>query len=393
MSSPHRPLAGKPHRPQSAAIAALAVTLTRDSTGAPPTEIRMIPAGAFRAVDGRPENLPGWYLDGTLAAPMVAAAAARRSDYVIDYEHQTLLASQNGKPAPAAGWYHTLEWREADGLYAIDVRWTPAAAQMIADEEYRYVSPVFGFDTKTGAVRSLACAALVSNPGLDGLTDLGASLERLAAGLIANEDHNPMDELIERLRYLLNLPITTTADEIVTHLEKLIAQIVAVSPEVGAAASLDLVGYISRQNEQLVALQAQLQAPPDPAEFVPMVQLKAVQDELAHLMQAQLKGSIERLIEQGLAQHKLLPAQIDWARELGSINIALLARHLDTTVPIAALGGTQTGGQAPGGAAADLDRTDAQALANAALAWQATQAAAGISVPIYAAVKHVATPV
>ncbi|MBL8396171.1 MAG: phage protease [Candidatus Accumulibacter sp.] len=353
----------------------------------------MIPAGTFRAVDGRPENLPGWYLDRTLAAPICARAHARRSDYVIDYEHQTLLASQNGKPAPAAGWYRTLEWRDGDGLYATDVRWTPAAAKMIADEEYRYLSPVFGFDDQTGAVRSLACAALVSNPGLDGLTDLGASLERLAAGLIAHEDHPPMEELIERLRYLLNLPITTTAEEIVTHLEKLIAQIVAVSPEVGAAASLDLAGYLSRQHEQLVALQTQVRALPDPAEFVPVMQLKEVQDELARHLQAQLKGSIERLIEQGLAQHKLLPAQIEWARELGSINIALLARHLDTTVPIAALGGTQTGGEAPGGAAADLDRTDAQALANAALAWQAAQAAAGISVPIYAAVKHVATPV
>jgi len=348
----------------------------------------MIPAGEFRAVDGRPEALPGWYLDGTLAAPLVAAAAARRSDYVIDYEHQTLLASQNGKPAPAAGWYHTLEWREADGLYATDVRWTPAAAQMIADEEYRYVSPVFGFDARTGAVRSLACAALVSNPGLDGLTDLCASLERLAAGLIAHEDHNPMEELIERLRYLLNLPITTTADEIVTHLEKLIAQIVAVSPEVGAAASLDLVGYISRQNEQLVALQAQLQAPPDPAEFVPMVQLKLVQDELAAVLQAQLKGSIERLIEQGLAQHKLLPSQVEWAHELGAINLALLARHLDTTLPIASLDGTQTGGKLPlpGG---EVDMTNVQVIADAALAFQVAQAAAGITVTTPQAVAHV----
>ena len=37
----------------------------------------MIPAGEFRAVDGRPEALPGWYLDGTLAAQKLMSCLIR----------------------------------------------------------------------------------------------------------------------------------------------------------------------------------------------------------------------------------------------------------------------------------------------------------------------------
>ncbi len=99
----------------------------------------------------------------------------RADDFVIDYEHQTIQASKNGQPAPAAGWFKRLEWREGQGLFAVDVRWTARAAAMIVAREYRYISPVFGFDPTTGEVQSLQSAAITNNPALDGLTDIAAA--------------------------------------------------------------------------------------------------------------------------------------------------------------------------------------------------------------------------
>lgn len=142
---------------------------------------RLIPPGTFRAIDGRPAALPGWKLSRQAALTIVAAAAARSSDFVIDFEHQTQNSAANGQPAPAAGWFKKLEWREGHGLYVVDARWTAAAAGMIKMQQYRYISPVFAFDIKTGDVMSIVSAALTNNPALDGLTEL-ASATRLATG-------------------------------------------------------------------------------------------------------------------------------------------------------------------------------------------------------------------
>lgn len=72
--------------------------------------------GKFRATDGRPHDVPHWFIDADLAAQIIAEFEARANRTVVDYEHQTLLAAQNGQPAPAAGWFGKLEWRES-GLY------------------------------------------------------------------------------------------------------------------------------------------------------------------------------------------------------------------------------------------------------------------------------------
>lgn len=83
--------------PNNLGIAACAISVT------PTGEVQLFPAGKFRAVDGRPKDAPHWFVDAKMAASIIADFEARQNDTVIDYEHQTMLASQNGQPAPAAG--------------------------------------------------------------------------------------------------------------------------------------------------------------------------------------------------------------------------------------------------------------------------------------------------
>src|SRR5579871_1568223 len=165
--------------PAAIGIAACAFALTASK------EVQLLPAGKFRATDGRPKDAPHWYIDGPLAEAVIAQVAGLTNSLVIDYEHQSLLAANNGQPAPAAAWFKSLEWRDGDGLYAIDVEWTARAAAMIEAKEYLYISPVFGYDKKTGAVKSLINAALTNNPALDGMDEV--AVQAAATRLISNQ--------------------------------------------------------------------------------------------------------------------------------------------------------------------------------------------------------------
>jgi len=135
-------------------------------------EIRILPAGVFRANDGRPVGLAGWRIDAAIAAS-IASDLATRDELVIDYDHQSLLKKENGQPAPAAGWFSQVVWREGEGLFAVNIKWTDKARQMIAAREYRYVSPVFVFDDQTGDIQRLVGLALTNTPALTSLVDLG----------------------------------------------------------------------------------------------------------------------------------------------------------------------------------------------------------------------------
>lgn len=161
------------------------MTLAALSQPLPPRgfkEFRILPAGLFRAQDGsgRPEGIAGWVMNSTIAWRIIASLAAR-DDVLIDYEHQSIQATERGVPAPAAGWFKRAEWREGDGLYAVDARWTAKAAAMIAAKEYRFISPVFLFDKRTGEVEKIVSIGLVNQPALAGLTDLAAASAAYAA--------------------------------------------------------------------------------------------------------------------------------------------------------------------------------------------------------------------
>ncbi|MDR2188895.1 MAG: phage protease [Azonexus sp.] len=146
----------------------------------PGAALRILPAGKFRSTDTRPADVDAWRMDAHIAQGLIAAAA-QHGPHVIDYEHQSLNAATNGQPAPAAGWFKGLEWREGEGLFMAQIEWTATARKMIANGEYRYLSPMFRYDGLTGAVTVLYGVALTNIPGLAGLTDLAAATARIGS--------------------------------------------------------------------------------------------------------------------------------------------------------------------------------------------------------------------
>lgn len=332
-------------------IAACAISVTSAR------EVQLLPAGQFRArVTGRPDDAPYWYIDAELASAIIADFDSQKVKAVIDYEHQTMLAAKNGQPAPASGWFSKLEWRDGVGLFATDVEWTDRAASMIEAKEYLYISPVFSYNKKTGAVKKLLHAALTNNPDLDGMEAVAANqFAQLIDQQLATEALS-MTELLEQLRWLLNLPVTSTAEDVTTELQKAIDQIKTAAASAASVPGFDVVALIKSQADQIAALTASV-ANPDPSKFVDVGTMVALQAEVAALS-AQINGKeVDEIVIAALSAGKILPAQEPWARSLGAKNLAALKEFVATAQPIAALTATQTDGKPPANTApgAQLD--------------------------------------
>lgn len=316
------------------AISALSI----DLAGSVPTEIQLTPAGLFKAKDGRPAGLSGWVLDAQNAQNVVQLANTQSDAFVIDYEHQTLYAKQNGMPAPAAGWFKNLQYREGLGLFATQVEWTDSAALAIQNKEYRYISPVLSFNQKTGAITKIHMAALTNNPALDAMKDLCV----LAADYFSQpiEDLSvDLDELLERLRYLFNLPTLATAEEIKVQMDKAKSLIDASKTETAAASSI--LDLIAKKDSQIAALSSQT---PDSTQFVPLNAFTDLQKENAALNSKINQNAIDDLVKVGLSDGRITPALTDWAK---AQPIEALSAFLEKATPIAGLSGTQTGGKTP----------------------------------------------
>lgn len=312
----------------TAYTSSIAARVLTDAGGPAPGRIQLFPMGEFSARDGRPGTLKGvkvnaWKLDAALAAAVIARWQQRETPLVVDYEHQTMNAVENGKPAPAAGWIESLEV-EPDGLYAT-VKWTEAARAFIKADEYRYISPVFTFDPKTGAVLELKSAALTNYPALDGLDAVAAR----------TEDDSPMKkETLEALRHFFGL--AADADE---------AAVVAALKAQGDGRTLTAMLAVAKE------------ADPDPAQYVPAAMLTAAQEKNAALAAkvTELEGSgtlaaLTAEIDAALADGRLPKACEGWAKTTAKTNPEAIKSYIASAVPVAALKGTQTGGTSPSGA-------------------------------------------
>ena len=252
---------------RAAHVVSVLLPSPQGESAAAPEWVELIPAGTFSGRDGR-----GPY---TLNINAVLAAFAQGGiDLPIDYEHQTLSADEKAGPVPAAGWIKELAAR--DGALWGRVEWTPRAAELIGQKEYRFLSPVFRHD-KAGRVLALEGAGLTHYPNLD-LTP------------VAHQKGEPMDDdLLEQLRDVLNLPTLSTPQDLIAELQKLMDRL---------------------KNAEATAAQSRQ---PDPAQWVPIAQHRAVADELAKLQSAIAAEKAEAAVREAMSAGKLAPAMKDWA--------------------------------------------------------------------------------
>lgn len=336
--------------------------------------MQVTPARDFLPSDGRAMDVPAWRINAAIATRVIAEHNPTQPP-VIDYEHQTLHKEANGQPAPAAGWIHGLRWLDGKGLYA-EVELTQRARELVAAGEYRYFSPVFEYAKSTGDVVRVLMGALTNHPaihGMDAINLMAAATARFGA----NPHPNPPETtvtLLEKLLAAIGLPANTTEDAAIAACTSIKSQAEAAR----AALKLDGTATAETVTAACTSLRtAATNATPDPAKYVPINVVQELQTNVAALTADVNKRQLDDLIAPALADGRLLPAQEDWARDLGKTNVAALTNYLKTAQPIAALTATQTGGKSP----AAGETKDAHGLTKDELA---VAAACGLAPEAYA---------
>lgn len=279
--------------------AALVLALDADTSGYPAgCNAHIFPDGAFRADDGRPASITGgevrdWQMNAAIAADLIGVFEANAKPILYDYEHNSLCGDSR-----AAGWIDKLVYVPGQGVYA-HVEWTPKAAEDIAKKVYRYSSPYFYFDPKTGAVKQLISTALTNNPALG---DLGA------VGLKRTADFS-----------------TATAKEADMADEKQVAALTAERDglKTDVAALTSECNGLKTQVAALAAERDTLKAKADAAE-----------QEKADAALASEKTKHAELLQAALTDGRLVPAQKAWAEKQP---LAALTEYLEATNPLAFL--------------------------------------------------------
>jgi phage I-like protein len=335
----------------AAIMADLPASITDGESGE--SEIQLFPDGEFTARDGRPGNmtdakgqplgLQHWVMNATVARRLIGQAEARKTPYVIDYEHQSLHAEKNGQPAPAAGWFKTLVYRPGQGLFA-RVEWTDRARRMVAAREYRFISPLFVFDRQSGEPQALLNASLSNNPAIDGMDDVA---QRAAAVFDFTYYKETTVNWKDTLIKLFGLE--ADADDAVVEAALTALNTRAVEGE----------SALHERDAQIAALTEHGTGAPDPAKFVSIAVAEDLRTQIADLASKQTEREVEEVLAAAMSDERgplLLDAQIPWARELGKTDLVALQAYLKTATPLAALRGRQTAGRKiPDGAAQTFD--------------------------------------
>lgn len=149
-----------------------------------PTEFRIFSMGVN-------ESEKGSFLFDSLAADSVMDEYRRHDKpMLLDFNHGTTYAAPTPEQAISAGEF--VPEVRADGLWATGIKWTDRAAAALKAREYRLFSPYFEHDPKTRRVLRLINVALTNLPALDGIAPL-------MAASATHEGDEPMEEL-EKLK-------------------------------------------------------------------------------------------------------------------------------------------------------------------------------------------------
>ncbi|WP_065204254.1 phage protease [Shewanella woodyi] len=316
------------------------------------SRVQLLPDGLFSAKDGRPFEVPGgkWLMDVLAFSNIQAKAVERTNDFHFDYEHQTLNSDANGKPAPAAGWFNELEYVPGEGLFALNVDWTSAAAQFIAKKEYRYISAVFSYDAQSGRPLALLHAALTNDPALDGMKAIAALKavphSNTFSQSTSSQGDLPMNEALKVLLGLLGINEPSDLSEtaaLKAATDNAKTAIVALKAKADKSGTLET--ELNQAKETVVALKASsASGDVDLSLYVPKATYDAQVTAYAALKAGNDKESVEQLLKDNA--DKVLEAEVDYLTSFGKQQgVAALKNMLEVRPAIAALSATQTQGK------------------------------------------------
>ncbi|WP_113911170.1 phage protease [Roseovarius dicentrarchi] len=255
-----------------------------------PEWVHLLPSGRIVGRDGRSFDL-------TDPQTVMAQFEAGRIDLPIDYEHQNDRSKASG-PVPAAGWIKELQARK-DGLWG-RVEWTARAADLIANREYRYLSPSILYNRLDQRIVKLKGAGLVHAPNLH------------LTALASQEDTMPQDEMTfaQSIAKMLGLPPETPEDEILRAL-------------------VEHMEATSRDDAQMA------QARPDPRRYVPIEALHSLMTDRNAQAATMREARAQSHVDDAFRRDYLTGPMKDWAPELCRMDEASFDAFINTATPYA----------------------------------------------------------
>jgi len=333
-----------------------------------PEWVELFPAGPrIDARDGRT-----WTAN---PAGVLAAFAANHGPLAIDYEHAQAHLAPNGQEAPAAGWI--VELQERDGAVWGRVEWTARAAKMIAEREYRFLSPDFQY-RPDGRITRLNGAGLVNRPALE-LTAL------------SREQHSTEKTDMKAIARALGL--AETADEkaildaITARANERTAVCQALKLDVGNSDTTAITAAIAKLTEDTATALAAVQNGPAASELAAVrKELADTKTALAAIQIASNDKAIDDALDDATRLGKITPASREEYRAMCAAEGGLERfNNLVRTLPVIAAPSDLDGREVT----TVTDSQDANALAAKARKYQDEQAALGRTVSMAEAVLTV----
>jgi phage I-like protein len=234
--------------------------------------VRLIPCGEVIGRDGR-----RWKLSNPQSVIDWCVRNAR--DIPVDLEHSTELKAPEGEPAPAVGWIKPSSLRIEDG-HIVGVIEYNSESNPVANKEYRYLSPVFIYDTQPLEFIGLTSVGLTNNPNL--------YLPALNTAQLQQDETPMLKEL------LAALGLSETAD---------------------GATALNAISQLKLARDTALN-QAQT---PSLDKFVPRAdydtalnRASAAESKLAAQAKAQAEAAIDTAINTALTAGKITPATVEY---------------------------------------------------------------------------------
>jgi len=254
---------------------AFALNFELPADGSVPDVLELIPPG--EVVTGRDGRT--WINDRPDGIIEMFSQDGR--DIPVDWEHATELQAPQGNPAPAAAWIKGLEVREGNAIFGLPLEWTPRGRESVSNREYRYLSPVFIYETATLRIRAIRSVGLTNKPNL------------FVPAL--NSEHtktevNPM--LLGKILALLALPATTTEEAALNHISTIKGDL---TTALNQAQNPPLDKFVPRADYDKVVEKA-----------------TNAEQSLADKTKADLATAINTEIDAALKAGKITPATVDY---------------------------------------------------------------------------------
>lgn len=215
-----------------------------------PKEIRLFKRGQNDSQKGM------FYFSQRSADEVMAKAADWGNRYHFDWNHAAALQAPMGGPAPAAAWCD-LEMKD-DGLYAVNIDWTPQGKKDVEEGSYKYISPYFDYDPDSREITTLTNAALTNLPALKQMEALASQTAQVPQPQPPKV--NDMDR--KALLASLGLPETATDTEMnakVAHLSQFQKQMLSTTGAQSELEAMTSMLSLRAQADQVKLLQKQLE--------------------------------------------------------------------------------------------------------------------------------------